>query len=448
MSTRRRRRPWLAGASAAVALAGLAATLPGRGHAADRQPAIARIVVDGTINPAVGEFVHESIAHAERDGAVALLIELDTPGGLLQTTRAIVKDILASPVPVIVYVAPSGAGAGSAGTFITLAGHVAAMAPGTTIGAAHPVGGQGQTIEGTMGEKIENATASFSEAIAKQRGRNVEWATKAVRESVSVTADEAARLHVVDVVANDVDALVAIVKDRTVDVAGTKRSLELGRATGADGRVRLDDYEMRLAQRVLNVLADPNIAYLLMMAGLLGLYIELTHPGFGLPGVVGGICLLLALTALHVLPVNYGGLALLLLGAAMLVAEAFLPTFGVLGVGGLVAFLMGSLFLFDRDATGIAVSRSLIGTAGGGVALVMLLLAALVFRSQRARVHGGAEGMIGETAVVRRALEPAGTVVVRGEHWNAVSDAPAPSGASVEVVAVDGLTLRVRPSRT
>lgn len=432
-------------ACGAVALAGLLALVAA--HAEEGEPAIARIVIDGTINPAVGEFVHESIARAEREGAAALLIELDTPGGLLHTTRTIVKDILAAPVPVIVYVAPSGAGAGSAGTFITLAAHVAAMAPGTSIGAAHPVGGQGQEIDGPMGEKIENFTTSFSEAIAKQRGRNVEWAAKAVRESVSVTADEAAKLKVVDVVAKDVDALVAMVKDRTAEVAGAKRPLDLGRTIDADGRVRLHDYDMRLAQRVLNVLADPNIAYLLMMAGLLGLYIELTHPGFGLPGVVGGICLLLALTALHVLPVNYGGLALLLLGAGMLVAEAFLPTFGVLGVGGLVAFLIGSLFLFDRDATGIAVSRSLVATAGGGVALIMLVIATLVVRSQRARVHGGAEGMIGEVGVVRSALGPAGTVVVRGEHWNAVAEAPVPPGSSVEVVAVDGLTLRVRPAR-
>jgi membrane-bound serine protease (ClpP class) len=428
----------------AVALAGLLAVA----HADDDGPAIARIAIDGTINPAVGEFVRESIARAERDGAPALLIQLDTPGGLLTTTRAIVKDILAAPVPVIVYVAPSGAGAGSAGTFITLAGHVAAMAPGTTIGAAHPVGGQGEKIEGPMGDKVENSTVSFSEGIAKQRGRNVEWAAKAVRESVSVTADEAAKLHVVDLVAKDVDTLVAQVKDRKVDVAGTQRPMDLGRAIDAGGRVRVHDYEMRLAQRVLNVLADPNIAYLLMMAGMLGLYIELTHPGLALPGVAGGICLLLALTALHVLPVNYGGLGLIVLGAAMLVAEAFLPTFGVVGVGGLVAFVIGSLFLFDRDGTGLAVSRTLIATAGGGVALVMLIIATLVVRSQRSRVRGGSEGMIGEVGVVRRALEPSGTVVVRGEYWNAVSDAPVPTGSSVEVVGVDGLTLRVRPART
>ncbi len=430
---------------AALVLLGLAGTAAGT----DVTPgALGRIVIDGTINPAVGDFVHESIARAARDGHAALLIQLDTPGGLLQTTRSIVKDVLAAPLPVIVYVAPSGAGAGSAGVFITMAAHIAAMAPGTSIGAAHPVGAQGETIDGVLGVKIENATASFSEAIAKQRGRNVEWAVQAVRESVSVTADEAARLGVVDLVATDLDALVAAVRDRTVDIAGTARPLDLGRAVGPDGHVRVQDYEMRLAQRILNVLGDPNIAYLLMMAGLLGLYVELTHPGFGLPGIVGGICLLLGLTALHILSVNYGGLGLILLGAALLVAEVYLPAFGLLGIGGLVAFLIGSVFLFDHDGTGLAVDRSLIIGAGGGVALVMLVLATLVVRSQRGRVFGGSEGMIGEIGVVRQALTPQGTIVVRGEHWNAIGDGPIDAGTSVEVVEVAGLTLHVRPARS
>ncbi|HEV7732231.1 MAG TPA: nodulation protein NfeD [Candidatus Binatia bacterium] len=430
---------------AALVLLGLAATAAATG---DAPTTVARIVIDGTINPAVGDFVHESIARAARDGAAALVIQLDTPGGLLQTTRGIVKDLLAAPLPVIVYVAPSGAGAGSAGVFITMAGHIAAMAPGTSIGAAHPVGGQGETIDGVLGVKIENSTASFSEAIARQRGRNVEWAVKAVRESVSITADEAARIGVVDLVARDIDALVGAVRDRTVDVAGVSRGLDLGRALDPDGHVRVQDYEMRLAQRILNVLGDPNVAYLLMMAGLLGIFIELTHPGFGLPGVVGGICLLLGLTALHILSVNYGGLGLIMLGAALLVAEVFLPSFGLLGVGGLVAFLIGSLFLFDRDGTGLAVDRSLIVGVGGGAALIMLVLATLVVRSQRGRVLGGSEGMIGEIGVVRQPLTPVGTVVVRGEHWNAIGESPIDAGASVEVVEVAGLTLHVRPARS
>jgi membrane-bound serine protease (ClpP class) len=411
--------------------------------------ALARIVIDGSINPAVAGFVHESIARAAGEGAPALLIELDTPGGLLPSMQAIVKDILAAPLPVIVYVAPSGAGAGSAGVFITLAAHVAAMAPGTSIGAAHPVGGAGEDIKGTLGRKIVNFTASFSQAIAHKRGRNVQWAARAVRKSVSVTADEAARLNVVDFVAKDVDDLVARADGRTVEVAGEARKLALGKVVrGGDGHVRVRTYEMRLAQRVLNVIADPRIASLLMMAGLLGLYIEFTHPGIAFPGVAGAICLILALAALHVLPVNTSALALLLLGVALLVTEAFLPTFGVVGAGGLIAFVLGALFLFDAAETGVVVPKSLVLGVGGTAGGIMLVVATLVARSQRARASQGAEGMIGAIGVARGRLAPVGPVLVRGEYWTAESDEVVDAGAGVEVTAVDGLRLRVRPVRT
>jgi len=269
---------WLVAASAVAAPAGE--------PAAPRS--LARIVVDGPINPAVAGFVRESIGRAHGENAPALVIELDTPGGLLPSMQVIVKDILNAPVPVIVWVAPSGAGAGSAGVFITLAAHVAAMAPGTNIGAAHPVDSGGEDIKGKLGEKIENFAASLSEAIARRRGRNVEWAVKAVRQSVSVPAEEAARLNVVDFVAKDLDELVARADGRKVDVAGETRRLALGKAVrGADGQVRTHLYTMRLAQRVLNVIAEPTIAYLLMMAGMLGLYIEFTHPGVAFPGIAG-----------------------------------------------------------------------------------------------------------------------------------------------------------------
>jgi membrane-bound serine protease (ClpP class) len=434
----------------AAALAVLFLALPAVG-AEEPQPgssSLARIVVEGPINPAVASFVHESILRAERDGAPALVIELDTPGGLLPSMQAIVKEILNAPLPVIVWVAPSGAGAGSAGVFITLAAHVAAMAPGTNIGAAHPVGGGGEDIKGALGKKIENFTASFSEAIARRRGRNVEWAAKAVRRSVSVAAEEAAKQNVVDFVAKDVDELVARADGRTVDVAGTPRKLALAKAVrGADGHVRVQTYTMRLSERVLNVIAHPNIAYLLMMAGLLGLYIEFTHPGLAFPGVAGAICLLLALTALHVLSVNTSALALLLLGVALLIAEAFLPTFGVVGAGGLIAFLLGSLFLFDAE-TGLAIPRSLVFGVGGTVASIMLVVGTLVLRAQRARPALGVEGMVGETGVARGRLAPAGTVVVRGEYWTAESDEAVDDGERVQVTGVDGLRLRVRRLRT
>src|SRR5262245_38470622 len=231
------------------------------------------IIMHSTIDPAVADFIHESIASSAQEGAQALIIQLDTPGGLLNSTKSIVKDILGAPLPVIVYVAPGGAGAGSAGVFITMAGHIAAMAPGTTIGAAHPVSGGGQDIEGDMREKIENFTASFSESIAQRRGRNVEWAEKAVRESVSITEVEALQKKVIDVVAADVQDLLRKAEDRKVEIGNTKTVLNFKAARGPDGLARVVALEMRLKHRVLNILADPNIAYLLMMAGLLGLYL-------------------------------------------------------------------------------------------------------------------------------------------------------------------------------
>jgi membrane-bound serine protease (ClpP class) len=430
--------------TAAVAVAVLLAF--GGAAAATDAPVLARITVDGTINPAVADYVRDAIARADAEGAAALVIQLDTPGGLLQSAKAVVKDILAAPLPVLVYVAPGGAGAISAGVFITMAGHVAAMAPGTSIGAAHPVGGGGEDISGTMGEKVESATAAFSESIARQRGRNVEWAVKAVRESESLAADAAAQMRVVDFVARDLDDLVRQASGRTVEVAGVRRVLDLTPTLDARGHARVRDTAMRLSQRVLNVLADPNIAYLLLMAGLLGLYVELTHPGLVLPGVAGAISLVLGLTAMHVLSVDYGGLALALLGVALLVAEAFLPTFGVLGVAGIVAFVLGSLFLFDVERTGVTVARSLIVGAAAALALAGLVVGSLVLRAQRRPARGGWEGMLGTVGVAHDRLDPEGMVVVRGEYWTAESDVPVEAGQPVEVLAVDGLRLRVRPA--
>lgn len=429
---------------AIAAVAGALAAGPVRTQELGDEPRLARLVIDGSINPAVAEFVHESIVRAERAKASALVIQLDTPGGLLPSMRAIVKNILSAPVPVIVWVAPSGAGAGSAGVFITLAAHVAAMAPGTNIGAAHPVGGSGEDIKGVLGEKLESFTASFSEAIARRRGRNVEWAAKAVRESVSITAEEAAQINVVDFVAADLDDVVAKADGREIDVAGEKRSLALAATRDAEGHARVDTYAMRLSQRVLDLVADPNIAYLLMMAGLLGLYIEFTNPGVAFPGVAGAICLVLSLTALHVLPVNASGLALLLLGVGLLIAEAFLPTFGVIGAGGLVAFLLGSLFLYDTAETGVAVARSLVYGITAALLGIALVVGALVVRAQRMRTALGVEGMVGAVGEARARLAPAGPVLVRGEYWTAESDEVVDPGERVEVTAVDGLRLRVR----
>jgi membrane-bound serine protease (ClpP class) len=398
------------------------------------------IEINAGINPATADFIREAIDEAHRDGAQALIIQLDTPGGLLDSSKAIVKDLLGSPVPVIVYVAPSGAGATSAGVFVTMAANLAAMAPGTNIGAAHPVGGQGEDISGDMREKAENFTASLSKSIAQQRGRNVEWAEKAVRESVSITDQEALKLGVIDLVAIDIPDLLRQADGREVDANNTKLKLALADAT-------VMRKQMRLKQTLLNIIANPNVAYLLMMAGLLGLYVEFTHPGVFFPGIAGAICLVLGLTALQVLPINYSGLALILLGVAMLVAELFLPSFGVVGVGGLIAFVIGSLLLFDTADSDLAVDRSIIAAAAATLGSFTLWVGYLVVHSQRRKPSLGQEGMIGEVGEVRQRLAPAGKVFVHGEYWNAVADEPLDVGERVQVVAVEGLKIVVRALR-
>ena len=398
------------------------------------------IVIDAGINPATADFIRESIATAHHDKAQALVIELDTPGGLLDSTKSIVKDLLGAPLPVIVYIAPSGAGAASAGVFVTMAANLAAMAPGTNIGAAHPVGGQGETIGGDMREKVENFAASLSKTIAHERGRNVEWAEKAVRESVSITEQEALKLHVVDLVATNLDDLLRQADGREVKVEGTAVRLELA---GAEV-VRKD---MRLKQKFLNILANPNVAYLLMMAGVLGLYVEFTHPGVFFPGIAGGICLLLGLTALQVLPINYSGLALIGLGLALLISELFLPSFGILGVGGIVAFVLGSLLLFDTAESDLTIDRHIVYAAAATFAGFTFLVSYLVVRSQRGKPALGREGLIGEIGEVRRRIAsdtPGGKVFVHGEYWNAISDESIDVGEPAQVVGVHGMRVTVR----
>jgi membrane-bound serine protease (ClpP class) len=422
------------------------------GHDAPVPPAVARpaedpeaqeklvdlIVVDAGINPATADFIHESLATAAHDGARALIIELDTPGGLLDSTKSMVKDLLGAPVPVIVYIAPSGAGAASAGVFVTMAAHIAAMAPGTNIGAAHPVGGQGEDIGGDMREKVENFTVSLSKTIAQERGRNVDWAEKAVRESVSVTEQEALKLHVIDLVAADLDDLLRQADGREVSIRGSKVKLDIA---GAE----IAHKDMRFKQKFLNILANPNIAYLLMMAGILGLYVEFTHPGVFFPGIAGGICLLLALTALQVLPINYSGLALLVLGIALLVSELFVPSFGILGVGGLVSFVLGSLLLFDTPGSNLTVDPNIVYAAAATFGGFTLLVSYLVVRSQRRKPMLGREGLIGEIGEVRQRIgEGGGKIFVHGEYWNAAAAEPIEIGERAEVLAVEGIRLTVR----
>lgn len=407
-------------------------------------PHVDLITIDGSINPAVDDFIRESIGRAKAGDARALIIQLDTPGGLLSSTRTIVKELLGTPVPVMVYVAPSGAGAGSAGVFITMAANIAAMAPGTNIGAAHPVAGGGQEVKGVMGEKIENFTASFSESIAQQRGRNAEWAIDAVRKSVAITETDALKKKVIDIVARDIDDLLKQADGRKVDIQGRKQELSLQ-------NVQVVRHEMNLKQKVLNAIADPNIAYLLMMAGILGLYMEFSHPGTIFPGVAGAICLLLALASLQLLPINYTGLALMVFGVALLVGEAFFPSFGVLGIGGIISLAFGSLLLFDTPTSDFGVDRSIVFTAVATLGSFVLAISYLVFRSQKAKSTLGIEGLIGEVGVVREKLQPRGSVFVHGEYWKAEADGEIESGDKVEVVDIDRMVLKVKraaPSRS
>jgi membrane-bound serine protease (ClpP class) len=403
-----------------------------------KPPWVQMIVIDGSINPATVAYIEDSLASAEAEGASALVIELDTPGGLLNSAQKIVKDLLAAQLPVIVYVAPSGASAASAGTFITEAAHIAAMAPGTTIGAAHPVAEGGDEIKGAMGQKMENFTATFARSIAQQRGRNEDWVEQAVRHSIAIGEREALAKNVIDIVAPDLRNLLTQATGRKVQVNGKQVTLAL--ADAAVRRVR-----MTPGQLLLNVLADPNIVYLLMMAGLIGLYFEFAHPGVIFPGVAGAICLLLALASFQVLPVNLTGLLLIFLGVGLLISEAFVTSYGILGLGGVSAFLIGSLFLIDTSKTDLAVNRDIIYGAAVALTLIILGIGYIVARERRHRSTTGVEGLIGEVGEVREPIAPGkpGKVFVHGEIWRATSPDALVPGARARVKAVNGLEIQV-----
>jgi membrane-bound serine protease (ClpP class) len=402
-------------------------------------PWVELLRVDGSINPAVAAYIEDGIARASAQHAGALVIELDTPGGLLSSAQRIVKDLLNAPLPTIVYVSPSGASAASAGTFIVEAAAIAAMAPGTTIGAAHPVGEGGSEIKGVIGKKIENFTASFAGSIARERGRNQQWVELAVRESAAISEEEALKRHVIDIVAPDLRSLLVQASGREVKVGGRMVKLALVGATIRRSR-------MTLGQGLLNILADPNLVYLLMLAGVVGIYFEFGHPGFYLPGVAGAICLLLALGSFEVLPINLTGFLLLMLGIGLLISEVFVTSYGVLGIGGVIAFVMGSLFLIDSTQTDLEVNRGMIAGAAIAMSAMILGLGWIVLRERHRPPMTGREGMVGEVGEVREAIAPGkpGRLFVHGEHWRAVSNETLEVGARARVVAVRGLELEVR----
>ncbi|HEV3111537.1 MAG TPA: nodulation protein NfeD [Candidatus Binataceae bacterium] len=396
------------------------------------------IAIDSSINPATADFVEESIDAAARQNARALIIELDTPGGLLSTTRRIVKDVMGAPIPVIVYVAPSGASAASAGTFITIAASLAAMAPGTTIGAAHPLEMGGMEEKGVAATKMESFAASFARTIAEQRGRNPDWVEKAVRQSASIGDRDALRLHVVEIIARDLPDLLSQANGRQVSVGGRMQTLNLAGAP-------IERREMTLKERVIDKLSDPNIVYLLLMAGVVGLYFEFAHPGVYAPGVIGVICLLLALMSFQILPINNTGLLLLLVGIGLLTAEVFTPSHGVLGLGGVISFVLGSLFLVDTSQTNLVVSRGAIAGVTIGLVIGMAGLA-WAMAQRRKPALTGREGLVGEVGEIRQPVKPgaAGWIFIHGEMWRATSDQPLDIGAPARVKAIRGMELEVQ----
>jgi len=416
------------------------------------------VPVEGAIGPATAEFVHKSLARAARDKAQLVVLKIDTPGGLDSSMRAIVKDILASPVPVAGFVAPGGARAASAGTFILYAAHFAAMAPATNLGAASPVaigapsapkapsgtdkGGEAQKASDpgdTMMRKVTHDAVAYIRGLAQLRGRNADWAERAVREAVSLPADEALKLKVIDLVADDVADLARKLDGRSIQAGGAPRKLA---TTGAETIEVTPDWRIR----ILSVITNPSIAYLLVLLGLYALVFEFTNPGLILPGVVGAICILIAMYAFQMLPVNYAGLALILLGVAFMVAEAFLPSFGALGVGGLIALVLGSVILFDGEAApGFAVPYALIGGVAAASAVFLVGVVGMVARARRRPVVSGREDMIGAGGLVLETLDGGGWARVRGENWRVRSAAPLAPGARVRVTAMEGLLLDVVP---
>lgn len=395
------------------------------------------IEIDDPITPVVAEYIVRSIDEAESDQARCLIIQLDTPGGLDLAMRDIIKRIMASEVPVVVFVGPSGARAASAGALITLAAHVAAMAPGTNIGAAHPVNLGGEMDE-TMAAKVSNDAAAYIESIAEKRGRNKEWAIKAVRESVSISETEALKENVVDLLADDLQDLIGKLDGREVDTASGTTKLETKGAA-------VNRKAMGFRDIILKALANPNIAYILFMAGLAGLYFEFSNPGAIFPGVIGGISIILAMYSMQTLSANYAGVLMILLAVVLFILELKITSFGLLAFGGAVALTLGSLMLFDSSVPAMRVSLSVIVPTVVLVSSSFLLAIWLVVKAQRSRPTTGKEGLINLIGEARTDIGEQGRVFVHGEYWNARSETPIVRGARVRVVKVDGMLLTVRP---
>jgi len=421
--------------------------------------AVARMLdIQGAIGPAVAEDVEHAIADAQ--GSSLFILRLDTPGGLDLSMRRIIQSILASDVPVVGYVAPQGARAASAGTYILYASHIAAMAPATNLGAATPVqiGGMPkpdlptpnlpsspnetkkspppEMADNPMQHKMINDAAAYIRSLAQLRGRNADWAEQAVRQAASLSAEQALKLHVIDLIANDIPQLLLKLDGRTVTTSTGEITLH------TQGMV-VEQVERSWRSRLLAVISDPNVAYILMLLGVYGLFFELANPGFVLPGVIGGISLLLALFAFQVLPINIAGLGLIGLGIAFMVAEAFVPSFGALGLGGVIAFVAGSIMLMDTGVPGYGVSVALIGSVALASALFFIMITTMAIKARKRPVVSGAEELLHETGIALESFQHRGHVQLHGETWQALSKQPVHKGDEIRVVGRDGLILEI-----
>jgi len=409
-------------------------TIPWPSPAQKKQVDVIRI--NDAITPAVADFISKSIEQATKNRAECLVIEMDTPGGLDMSMRDIIKDIMNADLPVIVYVAPSGARAASAGVFITLAADIAAMAPGTNIGAAHPVAVGGGKMDRTMTDKVVNDAVAYIQSIAEKKGRNVKWAAQAVRESVSIPEKEALRIKIIDLIAKDLNDLLEKIDGKSVEKPrGTIKLATKG--------LRTNVMEMGFRQRFLAVLSNPNIAYILMMIGLVGLYFELSNPGAIFPGVIGGICLILAFFAFRTLPVNYAGVLLILLGVFLFIAEIKVASYGLLTVGGLVSLALGSIMLFESPIPALRASLTVIIPTVLFTGAFFIFAVTMAIKAQLAKPATGSEGLVGETGVAQSRISPEGKVFIHGEFWNAYADEVIEAGEKIRVLKTEGLKVKV-----